>query len=367
MIVDRLGGKVAVLKENKRNPYWQEIRGICLLAVIMMHCPSGATYDGNAGVFIPYLFLRQFINFPVAIFIFLSGFFSVKENMAPTKYYINRCKKLIIPFVIWSIIYYVIAVYEAITLGEHISWIRMAVYFIWGQAAPPFYYIIALLQLTFLTPYLINAAKKKSKAIALLMGSITPAYLLILYLYKIYLGSKGIPFSTLYAAVFPAWFGFYWLGIYIRCNEKQCFSLISKWGKVGYLTIAFFLSVIESVLWIQANLGVKFALNQVRYTCFLFATIFIFILVKNQSLSIKRGGGHCFLKYIGDISYGIFYVHILFIRLVEKILSGTQIANDFWIYWIFTFIGTLELSILFVASVKLIFRKKQKILSLLGM
>lgn len=357
-----------MLKENKRNPYWQEIRGICLLAVIMMHCPSGSTYDSNSGIFILYLFFRQFINFPVAIFIFLSGFFSVKENIAPTKYYINRCQKLIIPFVIWSIIYDIIAVCEALSQGEHISWIRMAVYFIWGQAAPPFYYIVVLLQLTFLTPYLINAAKKESKAIALLLFSVTPVYLLVLYAYKISLGSKGIPFSTLYAAVFPAWFGFYWLGIYIRCNEKQLSGLILKLGKVSYLIFSLFLSAIESMLWIQANLGVKFALNQVRYTCFLCSTILIFLFVKNQPLPIReRGGFHCFLRYIGDISYGIFYVHILFIRLIEKILSGTQIINDFWGYWILTFIGTLALSILFVATVKFIFRKNQKIMLFLGM
>ena len=357
-----------MLKENKRNPYWQEIRGICLLAVIMMHCPSGATYDARSEIFILYLFFRQFINFPVAIFIFLSGFFSVKENITPRKYYINRCEKLIIPFVIWSIIYDIIAVCEALSQGEHISWIRMAVYFIWGQAAPPFYYIVALLQLTFLTPCLINAAKKKSKAIALLLFSITPAYLLILYAYKINLGSKGIPFSTLYAAVFPAWFGFYWLGIYIRCNEKQLSGLISKLGKVSYLILALFLSAIESMLWIQANLGVKFALNQVRYTSFLCAAILIFIFIKKQPLSVKkRSGIHSFLIYIGDISYGIFYVHILWVRFVEKILSGTQIVNNFWEYWILTFIGTVWFSILFVSAIKFIFRRNQKILLFLGM
>ena len=29
---------------SKRNPYWQIIREICILVVIIIHCPSGANY-----------------------------------------------------------------------------------------------------------------------------------------------------------------------------------------------------------------------------------------------------------------------------------------------------------------------------------
>lgn len=47
------------------------VRGICILAVVMIHCPQGI--DGlNQTV---WLGIRQIINFPVALFIFMAGYF----------------------------------------------------------------------------------------------------------------------------------------------------------------------------------------------------------------------------------------------------------------------------------------------------
>lgn len=50
----------------KKSQYWQIIRGICILAVIMIHCPQEKYI---------WLGIRQIINFPVALFIFMAGYF----------------------------------------------------------------------------------------------------------------------------------------------------------------------------------------------------------------------------------------------------------------------------------------------------
>lgn len=50
----------------KKQQFWQMIRGICILAVIMIHCPQGGAV---------WLGIRQVINFPVALFIFMAGYF----------------------------------------------------------------------------------------------------------------------------------------------------------------------------------------------------------------------------------------------------------------------------------------------------
>ncbi len=54
-----------------KRQYWQMIRGICILAVIMIHCPQGTT---GLDSYI-WLGIRQIINFPVALFIFMAGYF----------------------------------------------------------------------------------------------------------------------------------------------------------------------------------------------------------------------------------------------------------------------------------------------------
>ena len=62
----------------QKDLYWQMIRGICILAVIMIHCPSGQGYSTLD--YHTWIILRQVINFPVAIFVFLSGYFMTAEK-----------------------------------------------------------------------------------------------------------------------------------------------------------------------------------------------------------------------------------------------------------------------------------------------
>lgn len=58
--------------ESKRE-YWQSVRGICILAVVLIHSLGG--FDYSAGYNTEFIILRQIINFAVAIFVFMSGYF----------------------------------------------------------------------------------------------------------------------------------------------------------------------------------------------------------------------------------------------------------------------------------------------------
>lgn len=61
------------MKECGKSQYWQIVRGICILAVVMIHCPSGIEYGISDKSL--WLILRQIINFPVALFVFMAGYF----------------------------------------------------------------------------------------------------------------------------------------------------------------------------------------------------------------------------------------------------------------------------------------------------
>ena len=54
-----------------KSKFWQAVRGICILAVIMIHCPAGQSGINQA----VWIVVRQIINFPVAIFVFMAGYF----------------------------------------------------------------------------------------------------------------------------------------------------------------------------------------------------------------------------------------------------------------------------------------------------
>ena len=61
------------------------VRGVCILAVVMIHCPQGAVGVDKA----IWLVIRQFINFPVALFIFMAGYF-VAPKSVNMKWLVNR-------------------------------------------------------------------------------------------------------------------------------------------------------------------------------------------------------------------------------------------------------------------------------------
>lgn len=60
--------------------YWQKIRGICILAVILIHSFIGYNYIGQEKNEIIWIIIRQMINFAVPVFIFMSGYFIKQEN-----------------------------------------------------------------------------------------------------------------------------------------------------------------------------------------------------------------------------------------------------------------------------------------------
>ncbi len=79
-------------KPKQRNVFWQCVRGICILAVIMIHSPSGLEYGEGTFPYEATFILRQFINFPVVIFFYLAGYFTNPEKVRKDfrTYLLNR-------------------------------------------------------------------------------------------------------------------------------------------------------------------------------------------------------------------------------------------------------------------------------------
>lgn len=70
---------------EKRDDYFQGIRGLCIIMVVLIHCMTGLDYEQSGVLQFNYdywIVFRQFINFPVAVFFFLSGYF-VKYKKIP--------------------------------------------------------------------------------------------------------------------------------------------------------------------------------------------------------------------------------------------------------------------------------------------
>lgn len=114
-------------------------RGICILAVVMIHCPSGQNYTDKD--YTAWIVLRQFINFPVAMFIFLVGYFVTPEKtQGDYKIFLFKWGgRLFLPYLIWSCIYLLkTAIFNGFTF-RYIAYVLIC-----GKDATPFYYIVVM-------------------------------------------------------------------------------------------------------------------------------------------------------------------------------------------------------------------------------
>lgn len=136
---------------------------------------------------------------------------------------------------IWSLLYSGLELLKIVHSGNESHWLGFVYRFIVGKSATPFYYIVVLMQLTVITPWLVRIVKQNG-IISRILLLVTPVYLIYLYTWNYIVGTS----PRLYETLFPAWFGFYYLGIYVRCGWK--------WRGNGYIvTCTLLLSCIEAV------------------------------------------------------------------------------------------------------------------------
>lgn len=69
---------------KEKREYWQSIRGICILAVVLIHSLSGFDYSNGYGI--EFAILRQIINFTVAAFVFMAGYFVNVDTLSDKEF-----------------------------------------------------------------------------------------------------------------------------------------------------------------------------------------------------------------------------------------------------------------------------------------
>jgi len=61
---------------DKRNEYWDAIKGVAIIAVIMMHATNSTrAFPAESLNYLTGVVTRQFMTFAVPLFFFISGFF----------------------------------------------------------------------------------------------------------------------------------------------------------------------------------------------------------------------------------------------------------------------------------------------------
>lgn len=311
-----------------RDTYWDAVRGLCILAVVWTHTRVGIPYNGGpyAWNFDYWLIQRQLINFAVAVFIFLAGYFVTASKVTgrAVPWLRSRAVRLGVPFLVWSVGYTLLMAWisGSWALGPFVRDVVL------GASAKHLYFIVVLLQLVALTPLLLRLLETRWRW---LPWAVTPAYLVALYAQTLSDGAPR-PFANTW---FAAWFVFYWAGLWVRRYGTPAFLGVR--AAVVATAAAVVASAVEAYVLLGAGVDAGFAAGQLTVTSTLTSLAVIALLLalherrqSRASVTTLGDGDRWFgLDRLGRDSYGIFYVHLLWFVLAWQVLGLPPADGEF--------------------------------------
>lgn len=244
----------------RKNEYIQVLRGVSILAVVLIHCLPPA--------FLLTVAIRPFLNFAVPLFIFLSGYLTTPDKCDKTIYfYRHRIGKVLPPYLLWSFLYLaaagqtdIIAIIKALLIGS---------------ARGQLYYLVVYIQLVLISPLLWHLLVHKF-FIARLLYWITPMMFLIRYMAE-FLGAGSMHLESFCGT----WLIYYLIGLEWRSKivpRLSRFRYTTKRG-IALLGICLLIQEIEGFIWYSFGYS-DFAISQQKISVLLSAVAFILVSMK---------------------------------------------------------------------------------------
>lgn len=301
-----------------KNMYWQKIRGVCVLAVILIH----VLYSQNIVAYdISNIIIRKHINFVVAVFIFIAGYFVRIDNIKD--FYRKKIVRLIPPLIIWDVLYTIVYV-----ISNDYTLTDLIKRFVLSATCPQLYYVYVLIQLFAIAPLLEKYIKNIKNRVLLFMPMIiTPVYNSVIVFLGIHYG-KSIP---LYQYYMFGWISYFYLGMILKTKKIDINVKTLIFSIISLLCI----SICEGMI-IYNNYNLYgIATSQITLFNSLYSILICLLLYQKEHKSYKEN----IISKIGDYSFGIYLSHFLFLKIVQKIMS--LIAINYYLFVLVSFSATL--------------------------
>lgn len=268
----------------------QLLRGIAIIGVICIHSvPPGSIQ----------IWLRPFINFSVAMFLFLSGFLSKSDRWNPGR----RIKKVVIPYILWTVIY--TALNSRFGFKSFVY--SLVLNAVTGQAAAIMYYIFVYIQLTLLIPAADKLSNSKFRYIGLF---VTPVEIILFRFLPLLTGIQfGTVLSTLIRLSCLGWFSYFYLGFLI--GNTRATVLLKNRPLALLVTFGLIWQIVEGYFYLQlgsADAGTQLKLS----SCF---TNMFLMLLAYRFITNEKKACNNFLYLIGNNSFGIYFAHLAIIQI----------------------------------------------------
>lgn len=341
-----------MIKEKEKS--WQILKGCCVIAVLCIHCRTGTEFDDRSWNFWYWFLLRQVVDFAVPIFFFAAGYFVNEKKILDnfSAYLEVRLKKLIVPLYLWATVYTGINLLLDILMNSETDMSIVAFNWITGRVGTPFYFVLVLIQFTILLPILMRLSKTKLGSF--IVVTVVGIWYFILYLFM----AKHQDLFSGYETICLTWLSVYYAGILCKKKAWKGYgNCLQRWILVIVMLLV---SIMEGLLLYKLGISVGIAVSQTRISSvgWSFALINLFLFYRGK-INLSSSKWLRLLNYIGDNSFGIFFVHCLFRKAGNYVIPYVPFANECLpLYQMIQFTIMLIGSIITIWCIKKVFKTK---------
>ncbi|RXR30689.1 hypothetical protein EQG68_11585 [Flavobacterium piscinae] len=279
-----------------RKHYLDYIRTFALMGVIVIHVSSVEIrkFDINSNHWLIAHFFDSISRVSVPLFFMLSGVFSFKTKVNNKNFIITRLKRLVIPLLFWASIY---TIWNLIISDRNYTMLGIIKKIIIGPYVFHFWFVYTMIGLTLFIPVVNNWMIHKKKA----------AYFLICWFIVVLINPLIEIFTGLTPTIdlinFSGFFGYLVLGYYL---EK--YVVMTKF--------LFFISAITSfsifgIFYLSLNNDNPYIFYDYLHPLIIIISAATFLFLKGLFMRINSNK---FLFLIQTNSFGIYLLHILFLR-----------------------------------------------------
>lgn len=293
------------MSRGKRFDDLYVLRLIATVAVIAIHTTSQdmtLSFVGYYG--------NQLARFSVPMFLILSGFLLFQSDLTDgllpiSQFYRKRFRRILLPYFLWTVFYSLILHYYFNgTQNAQMILPDMIRHFFLGNGFTHLYFVVIIIQLYLLYPYIRNIFKAHPGPFLLFSLLLSFACQLFLYLHSLNAIHLPVYYGTFYLIAFPVWLFYFILGMYLALDDQN----LEQSGKLSWPGWAAIWAASFAILLWDSHRTASFALS-LKPTVILYATVsFFFLRAWLSRFPVKVGP---FIKWFSDQSFLIYLLHPL--------------------------------------------------------
>ena len=342
-----------------RNLYWDVWKGVAIVAVVTIHaCGSALAFPEGGANHAFGTVLRQFINFPVALFIFLSGMFALHGT--PAKSYLigvqARVKRLLVPYLVWAAVYTGAKMLTGKLVAAELPQMLAT-----GTVISVGYYVIVMLQMALLSP-----ALERLSSAALKLAIPFSIVASCVFTYGVRASGFDGPWAHFpYNALpFFLWLPFYLAGLLFgQRRSGKSYESWQAWLALALLFAA--ASVAEAYIWIPDALDL--AISQLKLSSMITSLCVCALAISLARTWTTLSGWRWVLSWLGARSFYFYLAHMLVLGVVQaalRMVPGLESAQPAFV--LLAVITTLAVCSVAAASFERLVNGRRFILRCVG-